>query len=121
MHIALLGFVVLLSACGGPAENSATSNSNTPQQANSNSQQSLAQGNSPLIPLPVVVQPPDSTANANAAKAAATASGTHVPKLVAPTEKVNFGKQPQDKTIVRAIAIRNGGKADLNIESVTPS
>ena len=44
-----------------------------------------------------------------------------MPKLVAPAKKIDFGKQPQDKSLVRAITIKNGGRADLNIESVVPS
>jgi len=43
------------------------------------------------------------------------------PKLVAPDTKINFGKVPQEKTLIRAIAIRNAGKEDLKIESVAPS
>ena len=67
---------------------------------------------------PAETHPADRNANpANAASAGAVRS----PKLVAPEKKIDFGKQPQDKTIVRAIAIRNGGRAVLNIDSVTPS
>jgi hypothetical protein len=55
------------------------------------------------------------------APAAAAASNTPAPKLVAPEKRVDFGKQPREKSLVRAIAIRNSGKADLKIESVVPS
>jgi len=69
------------------------------------------------------VQPaanPPAAGNANAAKAAIAGDG-RAPKLIAPEKKIDYGKQPQDKTLVRAINIRNGGRADLNIESVVPS
>jgi len=42
------------------------------------------------------------------------------PKLLIATPQMDFGKQPQDKTLNRAIAIRNTGKSNLLIESVTP-
>jgi hypothetical protein len=58
--------------------------------------------------------------NANTANGLA-AGNARAPKLVAPEKKIDFGKQPQDKTLVRAIPIRNGGRAVLNIESVVPS
>lgn len=132
-YVALLGLVTLLSACAGSPENSASSNNNSAQQANSNSQQPLAEGNatdaSPSVAPPAAqsmppptspVQPP-ATANVNAAippKAAAIAGG---PKLIAPAKRLEFGKQPQDKTLIRAIVIKNGGRANLNVESVTPS
>jgi hypothetical protein len=41
--------------------------------------------------------------------------------LIAPSKRLEFGKQPQDKTLIRAIVIKNGGRANLNVESVTPS
>jgi hypothetical protein len=50
-----------------------------------------------------------------------TAATGRPPKLVVPEKRLDFGKQPQDKTMVRAIPIRNGGLSVLNIESVTPS
>jgi hypothetical protein len=37
-----------------------------------------------------------------------------------PGAKIDYGKQDQGKTLVRAIAIKNGGRADLSIESVVP-
>lgn len=58
-------------------------------------------------------------AAANANKATVGNGGS--PKLVVPEKRLDFGKQPQDKTMVRAIPIRNGGLGVLNIESVTPS
>jgi hypothetical protein len=129
--------LMLFSACSGPTENAGSSNTNTSQQANSNSsvQPDVAQSNAPTgAPLTVQTIPPPpkgagdtakpaeagGAANANTA-IAASAGSVRVPKLVAPDKKVNFGKLPQDKTFVRAIAIRNGGRADLNIEAVVPS
>ena len=130
-YVALLGLVALLSACAGSPENSASSNSNSAEQANSNSQQPVAQGNatdaSPSVAPPAVQSipppstPPPVTANVDGAippKPAAIAGG---PKLIAPAKRLEFGKQPQDKTLIRAIVIKNGGRANLNVESVTPS
>ena len=41
--------------------------------------------------------------------------------LVSQEKELDFGKQPQDKTLVKAIRIKNGGSVPLNIESVAPS
>ena len=43
------------------------------------------------------------------------------PKLVVPTKKIDFGKQPQSTNLARSITIRNGGKAPLKIDAVEPS
>ena len=135
-YAALLALVALLSACSGPTENAGSSNANAPQQANSNSpeQPQVAQNTAPPG-TPLVVQPipppepkaagdntkptekPSAERNANTASAASV----RAPKLVAPETKLNFGKQPQDKTLVRAIRISNAGKEVLKIESVAPS
>jgi len=135
-YAALLVLVALFSACSGPAENSGSTNTSAPQQANSNSapQPQIAQGNPPApapSPAPLTVQqipppPAEKSAAAGNAKAAnaanASAAGNaRAPKLVVPEKKIDYGKQPQDKTLVRAIVIKNGGLADLNIESVVPS
>lgn len=134
-YVALLVLVALFSACSGPAESSGSTSTSAPQQANSNSapQPQIAQGNAPAAtpsPVPLAVQPipPPPVAaeksaaagNTNAANASA-AGNARVPKLVVPDKKIDFGKQPQDKTLFRAIVIKNGGLADLNIESVVPS
>ncbi len=135
-YLAVFAFMTLLPACSAPPENSASSNSNGPQQANSNSQeQPIAQSNAPSAtpsPSPLTLQqlPPPAprakpaekamaAAAANANKAPTDSGGS--PKLVVPEKRLDFGKQPQDKTMVRAIPIRNGGLGVLNIESVTPS
>jgi len=125
LYMALLASPALLSGCSGPPDNSASSNNNAAQQANNNSsQQAKAQNQlpSPTTETPLKVQPipPPTPANANTNTATPSASGRQ-PKLVAPEKKLDFGKQPQDKTFVRAIHIKNAGQAALNIESVTPS
>ena len=131
---ALLVLAALVSACSGPSENQGSSNTSAPSaQANSNSapQPQIAQGNPPAVAqstAPPAVQqipptPPAKSAvagNANAANALA-AGNARVPKLVVSEKKIDYGKQPQDKTLVRAIVIKNGGLADLNVESVVPS
>ena len=134
-YAALLALAGLISACSGPAENSGSSNTNAPPvQANSNSapQPQIAQGSPPAAtpsPAPLTVQPipplpapAEKSAVGRDANAANPSPGNaRAPKLVVPNKKIDYGKQPQDKTLVRAIVIRNGGLADLNIESVVPS
>jgi hypothetical protein len=53
--------------------------------------------------------------------APAVTPAAKAPKLVVPASTLNFGKQPQDKKLLRTISIRNSGSADLHIESVAPS
>ncbi len=135
-YVAVFALMTLLPACSAPPENSASSNSNAAQQANSNSQeQPVAQNNAPSaapstspltlqqLPLPAPAARPAEQAMAAAAANANTANpgSERSPKLVVPEKRLDFGKQPQDKTLIRAIAIRNGGQGVLNIESVTPS
>ena len=126
---------VVLSACSGPVENGSSSNTNSAQaQSNNNSvaQPNVAQNGTPTpvpTPAPPAVQqipnpaPTDKAAppqNANSA-AAARAPDARAPKLVLSDKKIDYGKQDQGKTLVRAIAVKNGGKSNLNIESVVPS
>jgi len=131
----LIILALLLSACSGPGENgSSSSTNNSPAQANSNSasQPAVAQNGTPVsapgTPPPAVQQipppaQPDKAAapqNDNSAGAQPAANGK-VPKLDVLEAKIDFGKQNQGKTLNRAIAIKNTGKADLNIDSVVPS
>jgi len=132
-YAVMLALIALTSACVSREESSAPSNSNT-RQANSNAlppadpQPSNARPNPSTTP-PLTVQtlpPPPGKTSENASKAdkpavASTAAPGREPKLIAPEKRIDFGKQPQDKNLVRAIAIRNGGSADLKIESIVPS
>ena len=134
----VLMLVGLTAACARHDENSPSSNRNATEQANSNSGPSqgvpgaiTASSGTPLVvqqlppPPPKspdgAVQPAAKSAADSAAVAKPTAAGVRAPKLVAPEKRMDFGKQPQDKNLVRAITIRNSGKADLKIESVVPS
>jgi len=56
-----------------------------------------------------------------AATSPATTPPGLAPKILVASTKMDFGKQPGNKTIQRAIIVRNAGKSNLNIESVTPS
>ncbi|HVF91002.1 MAG TPA: hypothetical protein VNH22_13115 [Blastocatellia bacterium] len=49
----------------------------------------------------------------------ATAAGG--PKIVVPVKKIDFGLQAKDKTLVRTITVKNGGKSELKIDAVEPS
>jgi hypothetical protein len=123
--------MMLMTGCSSPEETS-SSNNNGAQPANSNTAPPVAaMRDSPAIssnanssaataPIqkilpngkPAAVQP-----NAQPAPAAST---DKAPKLVAPTKTIEFGKQPQDKTLVRSFQIRNTGNAELQIENVQP-
>jgi hypothetical protein len=51
----------------------------------------------------------------------AAVNAEKAPRIFVADTKMDFGKQPQDKKLIRNIVVRNAGKTDLNIESVTPS
>ena len=132
-YAVLFALIALTSACASHEESSAPSNSNAPQ-ANSNAvppadpQPSDARPNPSTTP-PLTVQtlpPPPGKAAENVSKpdkaaVASNAASGREPKLIAPEKRIDFGKQPQEKNLVRAIAIRNGGSADLKIDSIVPS
>jgi hypothetical protein len=135
-YVALLVLAVLLSACSESAENSGSSNTSVPPaQANNNSAPasqsaevnppSVDSNSTPLAeqPIPQPPAPADKPSVAREAKAAkpSVAANARGPKLVVTAKTIDYGKQPQDKSLVRAILIKNGGLADLSIESVVPS
>ncbi|HKP12645.1 MAG TPA: hypothetical protein VJZ91_11060 [Blastocatellia bacterium] len=132
-HWIALAFVLLLVGCSAPPENgNATSNNNA--TANANAPAALPQPATPLVtpaptaaspapaaqPAPTTAKPAETAARPAPKQSETPASG---PKLVMVTQEkdLDFGKQPQEKTLVKAIRIKNGGKAALNIQSVTPS
>ena len=132
--IALLG-LMLTAACAAPESNNTPANNNAaPAAEAANANTTPAQPATPLTtipppatssapppPQPATVQPSSPTA----AKPAEKADAAHVegPKFVMVSQEkdLDFGKQPQDKTLVRPIRIKNSGTQPLNIESVSPS
>jgi hypothetical protein len=127
---------LLMAACSSPSEDAASSNNNSEQP--SVTQPSIAQNGTPtttnnanasdiLAPAgqPFPAQPKMAPGNKQpdgsqpAAKPATVTMGK-APKLVAPAKTIEFGKQPQDKTLVRNFQIRNTGNAELQIEDVKP-
>jgi hypothetical protein len=74
----------------------------------------------PAPPAPATVKPAETAAKPAEADKAARAEGPKL-VLVSQEKELDFGKQPQDKTLVKAIRIKNGGTVPLNIESVAPS
>ena len=129
----LVVLVALLFGCSSPEENAGSSNTNTAPQANSNTaaQGQIAKSNAPnALSAPTAIQPSpilpsigsSPAANSNAAIAPpAPVVNPSAPKLVVSAKRIEFGQQPQDKTMVRAIIVKNGGREDLKIESVVPS
>lgn len=81
----------------------------------------VAKRNSPVISNNSNVSPPPIKDKPPAVQPVQPAAPTDkAPKLVAPTKTIEFGKQPQDKTLVRTFQIRNEGSAPLQIENVQP-
>ena len=134
--IAIL-LVLLTVGCATPPENSnATANNNA--TANANAPSLTAQPATPpatsaptaaptaVSPAPVAQPAPATAKPAETAAKPAEADKTprvEGPKLVllSQEKELDFGKQPEDKTMVRPIRIKKGGTEALNIELVTPS
>ena len=129
---ALLLFVALASACAGPAQNSNSANVNTAQQTpipQNGTPSATSDSGVPITSAQTKSQPSPEPANGAIAAAtpapatpapdpATVASG---PKIVVPVKKIDFGLQAKDKTLVRTITVRNGGKSELKIDAVEPS
>ncbi len=129
--------VLLTAGCSTPPENgNATANNNA--TANANASLVTAQPATPPAtsaptaaptavspapaaqPAPATVKPAEAKAVPADADKAAHGAGPKL-VLVSQEKELDFGKQPQDKTLVKAIRIKNGGTVPLNIESVAPS
>ncbi|MEN3334750.1 MAG: hypothetical protein V7641_4115 [Blastocatellia bacterium] len=135
--IALLLLIWTAACSASPENNNATSNNDAAPAAQTADLPSVtAQQATPLATAtPPVASPaptpatsaPTATkpATETAANPATKAAEAHVngPKLVVVSQEkdLDFGKQPQDKTLVKPIRIKNGGSITLNIESVSPS
>ena len=127
-YIAPLVLVSLMAACSSQPEpannNTATSspvaqNGTVPASSDASTQAAAPSGQP-------TVAPAEGAKVETAAPPAISAAGQLVPsgpspKLVVPAAKIDFGKQPQGKSIARTITIRNAGKAPLNIAAVEPS
>ena len=128
--IALL-LVLLAAGCSAPPESSNTAG-NTNATANTNVPSPAPQTAPPQAtdvppaaapaaqPVPATVKPAETATRPAPADKEARVEG---PKLVllSQEKELDFGKQPQEKTLVKAIRIKNGGSDPLNIESVAPS
>ena len=131
VYIAPLLLATLIAACSSQPENP---NNNT-APSSPVAQNGTVPANSEASSPPASVPPgrpavtPAEEAKVETDKAAlpkvsagppAAPSGPS-PKLVLPAMKMDFGKQPQSKSLARTIIIRNAGKAPLNIDAVEPS
>ncbi|HVG20734.1 MAG TPA: hypothetical protein VNI02_16920 [Blastocatellia bacterium] len=131
--------LMLMASCSAPPENGERANNNSAQQTAAKTEPSVAQGGTPTATgngnvstaqPPAAQSAPAQPASPPAAdsakpgeKAAPDSAGAkaRAPRLFVPDKNLDFGKQPQDKTLARTFQIKNVGNADLLIESVTPS
>ncbi|HEX8089915.1 MAG TPA: hypothetical protein VF762_13730 [Blastocatellia bacterium] len=135
-------FILLLTltaSCSAPPEDGSKANTNSAQQAGAaKPEPSVAQSGTPTAtgngntstaqppgaqPEPTQPASPPGVDMAKPGEKAAPdpAAKARAPRLLVPDKKLDFGKQPQDKTLARTFQIKNVGNADLLIESVTPS
>lgn len=141
IYIAPVLLALWMAGCSSSTDE--TGNQNAPPTANTNTTPPVAQTAPPTnptpsitptpVPAPPQLTPPAASSAQNANKAAANpptvqaannpAAGTaRAPKLMVLTKDkgLDFGKQPQDKSLVRGIQIKNTGTAELKIETVAP-
>jgi hypothetical protein len=118
---------VLMAGCS-PGANRTSSSEHLP--ANANAAPSVSQNAPPASNAqpPATTQlapgqPPDKREAKPALEAnvKTVASTTPAPKLVLPLNDIDFGKVAQGKSLTRNLVVKNAGKANLNIESVSPS
>jgi hypothetical protein len=109
----------MMCACSPGGESPNPPNTNTTGQA----QPAPQAPRPPVAEQPVAAPAPAASAPAASvpAPAAAPAPPANAPKLFVPVTRIDFGKQPKDKTITRTITVKNVGKSELKIESVVPS
>lgn len=109
---------LILAACSSPEGDDASKNSNaSPQSAELTRPAETVPASNDSPQTPQVSAPPAAIPVAPAQPLVSEAQ----PRLVVPLKKIDFGRQPKDKSLNRSIVIKNTGKADLHIESVQPS
>ena len=130
MFVAPLLLATFMAGCSSQPDS--VNNSNTapssPVAQNGTVPANSEAGSPPVAPSPQPALPaaepakvePDKDVPKVAVGTPAAPSGPS-PKLVVPSQKIDFGKQPQSTSLARTITIRNGGKAPLNIAAVEPS
>ena len=133
LYILIVLLVVLAAACSSEPDGANSDNANVAQPA-------VAQNGTPqptsgaavpaaATPDASAAQPqPNGAANPKAQIATkadqpadpAAASGKF-PKLEVPVIRLDFGKQPKEKSLSRSFVIKNTGTAELKIAAVEPS
>jgi hypothetical protein len=120
LYILPLVLAGLTSACspGGESPNPPASNtSRQPQQA---APQSAPQKVSQQ-PVAAPVQAPPAATTTVVPAPPPPPPPANAPKIFVAATRIDFGKQPMEKSINRSIVVKNVGKSELKIESVVPS
>lgn len=117
-----LFLAVLMTACSSTEANKTTPEAPAAPAA-SNPPEVKAEGTLTTIPATAEqpAQPTQPAIAATPAPAAPVNPNAPAPKLFIANKKVDFGSVKQDITINRSISLKNTGKGELRIESVTPS
>jgi hypothetical protein len=128
----VLLLVALASACSAPVRNTNSANVNSAQQPpipQNGTPSATSDSGVPITSAQATPQPPAEPAKGPGGTLAAApapakpdpATVANGPKIVVPVKKIDFGLQAKDKTLVRTITIKNGGKSELKIDAVEPS
>ena len=130
IYVAPFVLAALMAGCSSEPETTNTNNNTAPGSpvAQSGTVPATSESSPPVVtPAPQPALPSNEEAKSEAAHKAVIAAAAQPapsgpqPKLIVPTNKIDFGKQPQSTSLARMITIRNGGKAPLNIAAVEPS
>jgi hypothetical protein len=122
----------LMAACASPGGDNSAPNNNAAPSQNASAQTAVPQTGTPLpsidqngasAPTRPAVIPEVAKVIENPSQpiAGQPAADGNAPKLLVPTREIDFGKQSKDIKLARSITIKNGGKTDLEIKSVSPS
>ena len=127
VFVAPLGLAILMTACSSQPEPANNNTATSSPVAQNGTVPASSEASAPAAaPSQPTVAPAEGAKVETTAPPTISAAGQLVPsgpspKLVVPATKIDFGKQPQSKSIARTITIRNAGKAPLNIAAVEPS
>jgi hypothetical protein len=119
----LAGGVLLAASCRAPEDDTQASSTNSNSSAASAVEPAQVQPSQ--NPAPVVGQlatdPPAAKQTPVAAIPPPPPTNGPNPKLVVPAKRIDFGSQPQNRTVTKTFTIRNEGEGDLQISAVQPS
>ena len=119
LYLLLILMVALTSACSMPPEGSSSSADSNAAQAAAGTQSGTPQATSPTGQNPSAQKDPVApTPGQPGTEAVKNEDG---PKIAVPVKRIEFGEQPEGKTVTRSFIVKNKGKKPLEISAVEAS